>query len=239
MADDADDDAPPAAGEGDYPIAAPGWASLDKACSIVHPSSLPHQFTSGTAYDVDSDNPLPAVCVWETVDGQWHYVGYGLSELFEKSSPHADISGFGFELGLRLPREAGATTPPLWPIKLIQGVSRHVMSGHGELDSGHIVAFGGPITGGEPTTALHGVVCVPDPQFGKVDTVFGSVLFLLLVGLTEDELEVMQRWDLTRKVGVVRELAPTGRTDLDRRSWRSDPRRSATFRRYELKVMLD
>jgi hypothetical protein len=223
----------------DYPIAAPGWASLDQACAIVHPDALPHQFTSATPYDLDSRNPLPAVCVWETRDGQWHYVTYGLSELFEKSSPQPDISGFGFELGLRLRREPGADRPPVWPLALLQGIGHYVMSGHGELDSGHIVALDSPITGASGVaTALEGVVCVPDPQVGKIDTVHGSVLFLLLVGLAADELAAMNDWDLARKVGLVNELAPDGVTDVGRRSWRTDPRRSATFRRYELKVLL-
>jgi hypothetical protein len=179
------------------------------------------------------------VCVWETRDGQWHYVTYGLSELFEKSSPQPDISGFGFELGLRLRREPGADRPPVWPLALLQGIGHYVMSGHGELDSGHIVALDSPITGASGVaTALEGVVCVPDPQVGKIDTVHGSVLFLLLVGLAADELAAMNDWDLARKVGLVNELAPDGVTDVGRRSWRTDPRRSATFRRYELKVLL-
>ncbi len=221
-----------------YPIAAPGWAAIDQACAIVHPGALPHQFTSATAYDLDSRNPLPAVCAWETLQGHWHYVTYGLSELFEKSSPRLDVSGFGFELGLRLRRATGDETPPLWPLALLQGIGHYVMSGHGELDSGHVVDLGGPLTGGDPATVLEGVVCVPDPQLGKVDTGFGSVLFLTLVGLARDELTVMDGWDLARKVGVVTELAAQGETDPTRASWRTDPRRATTFRRYELKILL-
>lgn len=223
----------------DYPIAAPGWAAIDTACAIVHPAALPHQFTSPTAYDLDSPNPLPAVCVWETQHGQWHYVTYGLSELFEKSSPRPDVSGFGFELCMRLHREPDEQRPPVWPIKLLQGIGHYVMSGHGELDTGHIVALGGPLCGGARPTLLEGVVCVPDPQLGKVDTAHGSILFLLLVGLTADEIDAMDNgWDLARKVGAVTELSPQGLTDPDRRSWRTDPRRAATFRRYELGVLL-
>jgi hypothetical protein len=232
------------ADDSDYPIAAPGWKAIDDACAIVHPGALPHQFTSDTAYDLDSRNPLPAVCVWETLTAQWHYVTYGLSELFEKSSPHAEVSGFGFELGLRLPKVAsgvdGEQRPPTWPLALLQGIGHYVMSGHGELDTGHVVDLAGPITGSDALpTALEGVVCVPDVQLGKVDTQFGSVLFLLLVGLTRDELEVMGGWDLARKVGLVTELVPDGHTDLARRSWRTDPRKQAVFRRYELRILLE
>jgi suppressor of fused protein SUFU len=225
-------------GDPNYPIAAPGWASIDKACAIVHGGGLPHQYTSASAYELDSENPLPAVCVWEASGppAAWHYVSYGLSELFEKSSPRPDISGFGFELTFRLARAAGETQPPAWPLRLLQSIGHYVMSGHGELDTGHIVDLGGPLAPGD--TALRGVVCVPDAQLGKLDTVHGSVLFLQLVGLCEDEIAAMDGWELGRKVGLVGEVAPTGITELGRRSWREDPRRSATFRRYELKVMI-
>lgn len=234
----------------DYPIAAPGWAAIDTVCSAIHRNTLPHQFTSATAYDLDSANPLPAICAWEAqtpVGPQWHYVTYGLSELFEKNSPVPHISGFGFELCLRLPRERVAEgveqRPPTWPLRMLQGIGGYVMSGHGELDTGHIIDIGGPITGGDPATALEGVVCVPDPQLaanGKLEGPFGSVLFLLLVGLCRDEIDSMQAesWDLVRKVGLCSELAPGGATDPARGSWRTDPRRAAAFRRYELGVLL-
>jgi Suppressor of fused protein (SUFU) len=223
--------------DANYPIAAPGWASIDTACATVHRGGLPHQFTSATAYELESPSPLPAICVWEASSpAAWHYVSYGLSELFEKSSPRADISGFGFELTFRLARAADEQLPPEWPLRLLQGIGHYVMSGHGELDTGHIIDLGGPLAPG--TTALRGVVCVPDAQLGQVDTVHGSVLFLQLVGLCEDEIAAMDGWDLGRKVGLVGELAPAGITDPDRRSWREDPRRAATFRRYELKVMI-
>ena len=37
-------------------------------------------------------------------------------------------------------------------------------------------------------TRLTGVVCVPDPSLGKIETPNGSLLFLQLYGLTSEEL---------------------------------------------------
>ncbi|MBX7080721.1 MAG: suppressor of fused domain protein [Nannocystaceae bacterium] len=256
-----------------YPIAAPGWAAIDAACSRLHPGELPHQFTSQSAYDLDSRHPLPAICVWEAAASpatatvaHWHYVTYGLSELFEKSSPVRDVSGFGFELCFRLPRATVdgvlEPMPPRWPLELLQGIARYVMSGHGELDSGHLVDLGGPLWGSDGgESAIEAVICVPDPQLGKITTPLGSVLFLCLLGLCRDELLAMggaaspdaqapagghapdasgaaQGWELSRKIGLCGELAPAAITDMTRASWRSDPRRAATFRRYALGVLI-
>lgn len=234
-------------GDSRYPVEAPGWAALDQALGMVHPGQTPHQFASQRAYDLEGQAPLPAVSVYEGQGpAHWHLVSYGLTELFEKSSPDPGRSGFGFELTLRLLRGEGESVPPAWAIQLMQALGHFVLSGHGPLDSGHVIDLGGPFVpppeqGEEPPQprALEGVVCVPDPQLGKVDTPFGSVLFLQLFGLTRDELEPMGSWPLERKVGLVREAyPPLAITDPARGSMREDRRKATIFRRYELGVMI-
>lgn len=229
-----------------YPVHAPGWAAIDRALSVLYPGGTPHQFASQRAYDLEGRAPLPAVMAHEASDpAHWHLVGYGLSELFEKSSPDPEHSGFGFELGLRLPRALDEERPPGWAVQLLQALGHYVLTGHGPLDSGHVIDLGGPLApavpdgeGGERPCALEGVMCVPDPRLGVIDTVHGSVLFLTLFGLTRDELEPMGEWDLARKVGLVREVAPLAITDPSRGSMRDDPRKATAYRRYELGIMI-
>ena len=229
-----------------YPVDAPGWAALDRVLSAAHSSRTPHQFTSKTGYDLDSPNPLPAITVFEgrgpsPDSGYWHYVTYGLTELFEKSSPQPEISGFGFELTFRLPRGEDEATPPTWPLRMLQGLGQYVLAGHGTFDTGHIVDLGGSIVPpAEPEstrTVLEGVVAVPDPSVGKIETPHGTVLLLLLFGLTRAELEAMGSWDLARKVGLVGEVAPLGITQVGRAPYEEDPQKAPMYRRYALGVL--
>jgi hypothetical protein len=224
--------------DADYPVDAPGWAAIDEACLRLHGQRVPHQFSSNNAYDLEGGSPLPAISVWEAEHPtQWHYVGYGLSELFEKSSPVPTISGLGYELCIRIARAPDETTPPAWPLRLVQGVSHYAMSGHREIETGDVIDLGGPITGGDPSTALEGIVCIPDP-LGKIPTPHGSLLFLLMVGLTREELELVPRLDPQRRVGLVTEAAMGGLTDPARLPWTKDPRTQAMVRRYQLGVLL-
>lgn len=232
-----------------YPVHAPGWAALDRALATVYPGQTPHQFASQRPYDLEGTAPLPAISVYEAraPDG-WHLVTYGLSELFEKTSPDPERSGFGLELTLRLPRAAGEGTPPAWAVRLLQALGHYVLSGHAGLDTGHVIDLGGPLVppplespgDGEPSRpcALEGVVLVPDPRLGELDTPHGRVLFLQLFGLTRDELEPMTEWDLERKVGLVLEYDPLAITDPARGSMRDDRRKAPLYRRYELGVMI-
>lgn len=220
-----------------YPIDAPGWAAIDGALAVVHPGQTPHQFTSDTGYDLDSANPLPAVGVYAgRGPAHWHYVSYGCSELFEKSSRYTNISGFGFELTFALPR-GEETTPPKWPLTLLQGIGGHVLSGHGALDSGHLIDLGG-VLHPEGAPKLSGLMCVPDPRLGKIATVHGSLLFMSLLGVTADELTGMQPWPLERKVGLVGEVCPLVITDPDRAGFADDPRTAPAYRRAALGLKL-
>ena len=225
-------------GDDRYPVDAPGWAAIDRALAGVFGDQVPHQFTSRTAYDLDAASPLPAIAVYEdTEPDHWMYVTFGLTELFSKDSPHAEISGFGYELTFRLPRD-GDATPPTWPLRLLQGIGGHALSHEAQLDTGHLLALGAPLCPPDVSaTRLTGLICVPDPALGQIDTPHGSLLFMTLFGLTDDELECIREWEAPRKVGLALEFEPRAVTRLQRVPMREDRRGAIVLRRYELGVL--
>lgn len=218
---------------------APGWAAIDAALERLYPRQVPHQFASKTAYEVDSASPLPAIAVYEGVrPAHWHYVTYGLSELFEKSSRDPDVSGFGFELTMRVPRQAGEESPPAWPLRALQGLGRYVLANGKGLDTGHCADLGGSIAQGV-ASELTCIACVPDPLLRKIDTPFGSLLFLQVVGLTSDELAAMERLDYEGVVNLLGELDFHGMTDLARGSYFKNELKAPVLRRYQLGVLIE
>lgn len=218
---------------------APGWAAIDAALARLYPRQVPHQFASQRAYELDGESPLPAIAVYA---GQrpdhWHFVTYGLSELFEKTSDDPAISGFGFELTLRTPRTADEQTPPSWPLRALQGLGRYVLGTRQGFDTGHCADLGGSIAQGIPSE-LTCLAMVPDPLLGQISTPFGALLFLQVVGLTSDELAAMQRLDHEGVVNLLGELDFHGITDPARHSFFKDPRRAPVLRRYQMGVLLE
>lgn len=218
---------------------APGWAAIDDALARLYPRQVPHQFASKTAYEVDTANPLPAIAVYEGVrPTHWHYVTYGLSELFEKSSADPDVSGFGFELTMRVPRGADEEQPPTWPLRALQGLGRYVLANGRGFDTGHCAELGGSIAPGIESR-LTCMAFVPDPLLRKISTPFGSLLFLQVVGLTPDELAAMQRLDHEGVVHLLGELDLHGLTDPARGSYFNDEKKSPILRRYQLGVLVE
>jgi hypothetical protein len=239
-------------------IEAPGWDAIDRwvgshfrdagvdAGVDAGGLQIPHQFTSQTAYELDSPNPLPAITVWRTKAPEgWLYVTYGLSELFDKSSDDPNVSGFGFELTLRIPMapgQNGGARPPLWPLRLLQGLGRHVLANRSGFDSGHSLDLGAsivpPNSDGPEGCVLTGLTCLPDPLLTKIQTVHGSLLFLRLFGVTAAELAILGELELGSLVACIAELSPMAITDAGRRSFTEDPERGKVLTRYKLGIGL-
>jgi hypothetical protein len=222
------------------PIDAPGWEAIDIWVGSRYPGQVPHQYSSSTAYDLGSASPLPAITVWESKES-WHFVSYGLSELFEKSSPKPGVSGFGFELSFRLRRDADEAQPPVWALRLLQAIGGSVLRNKQGIDSGHCINIGGPIVppGTGVQSELTGFVCIPDVRLGKMEEgPFGSVLFLQLVGLDAEELALFREYELRAVVDALAELSFEGVTDPERASWASDPQKSKILRRFKVGLKL-
>lgn len=228
-------------------ISAPGWEALDAAMLSLYPhSGEPHQFTSQRPYDPKAPHPLPAITVFEAPGSAhrpayWHYLSYGLSELFEKTTDDQELSGFGFELSLALPREVSPSgesvpaQPPIWGINLISALASYVLREQEGFDSGHCVDLGRPLDGSTPDPQkLSGCLCVPDPQLSQIQSPFGRVVILRLIGLDPEEIKVVKSLELAAQVSLIKEIEPLGLTSMQRSPWIQDPQKQKIWNRYRL-----
>ncbi len=166
---------------------APGWDAIDAAMKAVHGDVEPAH--KGLAPGVAFGSTLQGISAYAEAD-HWHFVTYGLTELFAKESDVAEISGLGYELTLRVPR-AGEDSPPDWPFALLANVAAAARAGN-DFAAGHRLQVGGPITG-DSDTVMEAVAFVSDPSLPVwTSSPNGSFEFYELVGITPDELAEMQ-----------------------------------------------
>jgi suppressor of fused-like protein len=165
---------------------APGWDAIDKAVRALYPGVEPiHRAPiPGPAFGggVQGISAYPAA-------GHWHFVTYGLSELYAKGSENPEVSGFGYELTFRA-RRAGNEGPPGWAFNLLEQVARAARAGN-DFWIGHRLDPGGPING-DPSHSRIALAFILDPELGTIDTPNGRLAFLQLVGITADELVEMK-----------------------------------------------
>lgn len=169
----------------------PGWDFIEQVFAELYPGQRPRHAapTVAPAHDLrPGRSPVEGIHVYDA-GLAWHYVTLGLSDLHEKTRPDSPASGLGAELSLRV-QKRDDQEPPLWPLAFLSTIA-------GFVDEG--AAFGpgtsfrtGPIPGAPPSAELQGAVALSDPQLQPQIGPFGSLVVVLLVGLTRPRLDRIQ-----------------------------------------------
>lgn len=196
-----------------------GWVAIDNALVRLYGSLEPKHYGTIVKYMMGGADPLDGISAYPVDEPvpHWHFVTYGLTELYDKASPRADVSGFGFELTLRLTREQGEMDPPAFALNLLQNLARNVFNSGQAFSHGHTMDLNGPIALGR-TTKIAAVCFVTDPDLPVVETPHGRVEFIQIVGITRDELMAAKAWQKSSFIGVLSRVCPKLITDLGRAS---------------------
>lgn len=191
---------------------APGWSAIEAALVDATGGVAPLHWGTGNLPDQDGPYGLNA---YER-DGHWLLLTLGLSELFSKVSDDPDVSGWGIELTMRVPRSPDDETPPTWALNLLNRLGEYVHQSGRVFAAGHRMNPGGPIAG-QQATPLTGLVFAADPQVPEMSTPFGSLNLITVVGVTSDELTAAQQdEDASGVIAALAERDPLLITDPDR-----------------------
>ncbi|KAF7256238.1 hypothetical protein EG68_06989 [Paragonimus skrjabini miyazakii] len=126
---------------------ASGLKAIYASCRALYPDQpTPLQVTALRKYWMGGPDPLDFINMYANPGSvelkspaHWHYVTNGLSDLYgdarlhNQSTTAEDPSGFGFELTLRIRRDATETSPPTWPAHLLQSIARYVFHSQAQL----------------------------------------------------------------------------------------------------------
>lgn len=170
---------------------ASGWHAIDAALAPVYGDQVPRHvaYVPPMAF---SDN-LQGCSAYSRID-HWHYVTYGLSNLFDAHQDTVDaepVSGKGLELTLRV-RRGDEDAAPEWPFSILNKIAQAVNAKLLILHDGHRLDMGGPVTDhpglpDAPPTGLTVWAFTTDAELGRISTPNGRVQFLQAVGVTAAE----------------------------------------------------
>lgn len=199
-------------------VEASGWDAIDHALRQVYGDQEPAHWGTMLPWGLGGNEPLQGVSAYvhSGEGGHFHYVGYGLTELYEKESTDPEWSGMGFELTFRL--ACGAEkSPPLWPVSMMQNLARYVLQSGNVFEPFHHMDANGPIAL-ESTTDLTAIVFVADPELPPIASPNGRVEFIQIVGVTGDELACVQSWNAASLLALLAGHSPLHVTALERKS---------------------
>ncbi|KAG1659861.1 Suppressor of fused [Nymphon striatum] len=183
-----------------------GLDALYSVCKKVYPDQQnPLQVTAKTKYWLGGPDPLDYISMYSNpgdadqgIPPHWHYVSFGLSDLHGDGRVHESSgldtpSGFGFELTFRLQKCPDETMPPTWPAPVMQALAKYVFKSDNALVAGDHVSWHHSLDNSE--SRLQHILLMEDPQLGTVNTPFGPVNFVQIVGICTEELQVVQQWN--------------------------------------------
>ena len=86
-------------------IKAEGWDAITAECERVYRFQFnPKHYGTLIKWKFGGNDPLDGISIYDGGD-YWHFVTYGLSDLYEKETDIEEISGYGMEFTFKLKKE--------------------------------------------------------------------------------------------------------------------------------------
>jgi hypothetical protein len=186
--------------------------------SIIKPTKIPQ-----SVYYSKHDCPLDCFLIYEcscstTGLNYWFYVTVGFSDMFIKHNSSETKNGFGFELTFRL-KKNNELHPPDQPLFLMNHLARYVFLSKNVFSHGDFVPLSknslASISETSKKIDLAHVLISRDIQLTKCSTVLGSVKFLQIVPVTDEELNYANQSFTISFLDLLRKLPPSITSDTE------------------------
>lgn len=199
-----------------------GWDAITEAFEKMYPGQdNPKHYGTLISWRFGGNDPLPGISIYDGGD-YWHFVTYGLSEVYEKETDNQEISGYGMEFTLKLKKgNLGDEKEEEGEIKglcgILQSIARITFT-QGEVFGIYEYLYTGQTQGIDVKmeSNITGFITVPEPKCKSIDTPNGKVEFVELIGVTDGELKSIMAKEL--QVKEVYALLDSDVTDYSRES---------------------
>lgn len=178
---------------------APGWDAIDEEAKRVYPGQdNPKHYASLIKWEFGGPDPLDGISIYDAGD-YWHFVTYGLSELYEKTSENKEYSGYGMEFTFKLKK--GCYTDEEQEIKcicgLLQQIARLTFKNNMIFNSFEYLYTGQTVgIDSKQASNITGFITIPDTKFQTLDTKNGKVNFVEFIGATNNELLALKNKEI-------------------------------------------
>lgn len=195
-----------------------GWEAITAEFERIYPNQMnPKHYGTLLKWSLGGKDPLDGISIYDGGD-YWHFVTYGMTELYEKKEDNDGISGFGYEMTFKLkkdnyPDDEGECR---CICGILQTIARITFQ-NGELFRPYEFLYTGQTTGIDAyqKSNITGFICVPDPSVNTIETPNGKVEFLEFIGMTDAELKTL---DSSQSVKDIYARLGSDITDYNRRS---------------------
>lgn len=189
-------------------VAAYGWDAITSEFERIYPGQTnPKHYATLIKWGFGGKDPLDGISIYDGGDF-WHFVTYGMTELYEKEEEDEEISGFGYEMTFKLKKEEYSDEEG--ELRCICGILQtiaRITFTKGEVFGPFEYLYTGQTAGIDACrkSNITGFICVPDSSVNTIDTPNGKVAFLEFIGMTDAELKTLSTvqsvMDIYKKLG--------------------------------------
>jgi len=179
-----------------------GWSAITDACERIYPTQKnPKHYGTLIGWRLGGNDPLDGISIYDGGD-YWHFVTYGLSELFDKESEDKEVSGYGMEFTLKLKKDRYEDEEA--EIKCICGILQSIARitfTQGEVFHTYEYLYTGQTQGidSRMLSNITGFITIPDKELKPITTPNGKVEFVEFIGATDAELVALKNREITVK----------------------------------------
>lgn len=195
-----------------------GWNAITSELERVYVGQTnPKHYGTLIKWSLGGKDPLDGISIYDGGE-YWHFVTYGMTELYEKESENKEISGYGYEMTFKLKKADYSNEEG--EIKCICGMLQMIARltySKGEVFGPYEYLYTGQTTGIDAyqKSKITGFICVPDSKLNTIDTPNGKVAFLEFIGMTDLELKSL---DTVQSVMDLYKIMGSDVTDYSRES---------------------
>ncbi|MCM1090223.1 MAG: suppressor of fused domain protein [Butyrivibrio sp.] len=174
---------------------AQGWDAITKECERVYPDQKsPKHYGTLIKWQLGGNDPLDGISIYDGGD-YWHFVTYGLSELYDKETDDKAVSGYGMEFTFKLKKDNYEDEEA--EIKCICGILQSIARitfTKGEVFAPYEYLYTGQTQGIDTKmqSNITGFITIPDKELRAISTPNGKVEFVEFIGATDAELVALR-----------------------------------------------
>lgn len=184
-------------------VNASGWDAIEAEFLRVYPGQVnPKHYGTLIKWIFGGNDPLDGISIYDGGD-YWHFVSFGLTELYDKESEDMEFSGYGFELTLKLKKyDFEDLEGELKNIcGIFQSIARMTFN-KGEIFYPYEYIYTGQKDGMDAyrKSNITGFITMADTSVNTISTPNGEVHFLELIGMTDAELRTLSTGDTVKAI---------------------------------------
>jgi len=179
-----------------------GWEAITREAERIYPDQKnPKHYGSLIKWRLGGNDPLDGISIYDGGD-YWHFVTFGLSELYDKETDDPEYSGYGMEFTFKLKKDNYEDAEG--EIKCICGILNaiaRITFTKGELFNPYEYLYTGQTQGidSQMKSNITGFITIADTDFRSIDTQNGKVDFVEFIGVTDSELRAIRDKQFTVK----------------------------------------